>query len=145
MTGSTVKTVVKYPHHKGGDMFQIDNMSHIPVYEQLVGQVETYVLKGLLNPGDRLPSVRSLAGSLAVNPNTIQKAMGELDHKGIICSVPGKGCFISEKAQEILRDEHRGELKSFKEQLNRFRMAGIKRSEIEKCVDEVYSEKRETK
>ena len=124
-------------------MFQIDNMSHIPVYEQLVSQVETYVLKGLLNPGDRLPSVRSLAGSLAVNPNTIQKAMGELDHKGIICSVPGKGCFISEKAGEILKKEHRGELKGFKEQLRRFRMAGIERSEIEKCVDEVYSEKRD--
>ena len=124
-------------------MFQIDNMSHIPVYEQLVGQVETYVLKGILSQGDQLPSVRSMAGSLAVNPNTIQKAMAELDRKGIICSVPGKGCFISDKAQEILKKEHRGELKGFKEQLKRFRMAGIERSEIEKCVDEVYSEKRD--
>ncbi len=121
-------------------MFQIDSMSHIPVYEQLVGQVEMYVLKGILNPGDRLPSVRSLAGSLAVNPNTIQKAMAELDRKGIICSVPGKGCFISDRAGEILKEEHRGELKEFKEQLRRFRMAGIGRDEIENCVDEVYSE-----
>ena len=143
MQSSTVKTVVMIC--KGGAMFQIDNMSHIPVYEQLVGQVETYVLKGILSQGDQLPSVRSLAGSLAVNPNTIQKAMAELDRKGIICSVPGKGCFISEKAQEILKEEHRGELKGFKEQLKRFRMAGIERSEIEKCVDEVYSEKRDQK
>ena len=143
MQSSTVKTVTII--RKGGAMFQIDNMSHIPVYEQLVGQVETYVLKGILSRGDQLPSVRSLAGSLAVNPNTIQKAMAELDRKGIICSVPGKGCFISDKAQDILREEHRGELKGFKEQLKRFRMAGIERSEIEKCVDEVYSEKRDQK
>ena len=69
-------------------MFQIDPMSHVPVYEQLIKQAETFVLTGILAEGDRLPSVRVLAGKLSVNPNTIQKAFAELDRRGITRSVP---------------------------------------------------------
>ena len=47
-------------------MFQIDNLSHVPVYEQLIRQVENYILTGVLREGDKLPSVRTLAGSLAI-------------------------------------------------------------------------------
>ena len=58
-------------------MFTIDNMSSIPVYEQIVRQVEGLLLSGQLKPGDPLPSVRGLATDLGVNPNTIQKAYAE--------------------------------------------------------------------
>ena len=79
-------------------MFSIDPMSRCPVYEQLVEQVETYVLKGLLKAGDQMPSVRNLSLTLSVNPNTVQKAYSELDIRGIIQSVPGKGGFASKDA-----------------------------------------------
>ena len=92
-------------------MFQIDNLSHVPVYEQLIRQVENYVLTGILREGDKLPSVRTLAGSLSINPNTIQKAFAELDRRGITRSVPGKGSFISQEAKQVLAGEHREELK----------------------------------
>ena len=61
-------------------MFEINAMSRSPVYEQLIEQVERYILLGLLREGDQLPSVRALSGELSINPNTIQKAYGELDH-----------------------------------------------------------------
>ena len=119
-------------------MFQIDNLSHVPMYEQLIRQVENYILTGVLREGDKLPSVRTLAGSLAINPNTIQKAFAELDRRGITCSVPGKGSFISQKAREVLAGEHREELKELEKYLRNFRLAGIDKSEILKCIEKVY-------
>lgn len=119
-------------------MFQIDLMSHVPVYEQLVRQTETYVLTGILREGDRMPSVRTLAGELSVNPNTIQKAFAELDRRGITRSVPGKGSFISPDAKDVLKDMHREELKELKAHLEKFKLAGISEKEILGCVKDVY-------
>ena len=56
-------------------MFQIDTLSRVPVYEQIIEQMERFVLAGLLKPGTQLPSVRSLSTELSINPNTIQKAI----------------------------------------------------------------------
>ena len=75
-------------------MYQIDLLSRTPVYEQIVLQTEQFVLKGILKPGDQLPSVRSLSLQLSVNPNTIAKAYGELERRGITVSAAGRGCFI---------------------------------------------------
>ena len=119
-------------------MFQIDNLSHVPVYEQLIRQVENYVLTGILREGDKLPSVRTLAASLTINPNTIQKAFAELDRRGITRSVPGKGSFISQEAKQVLAGEHREELKELEKYLNNFRLAGIGKEEILGCVEKVY-------
>ena len=119
-------------------MFQIDLMSHVPVYEQLVRQTETYVLTGILREGDRMPSVRTLAGELSVNPNTIQKAFAELDRRGITRSVPGKGSFRSPDAKDVLKDMHREELKELKAHLEKFKLAGISEKEILGCVKDVY-------
>ena len=73
-------------------MFHVDTMSREPIYEQLIRQMEDLVLSGLLKAGDQLPSVRGLSIELAVNPNTIQRAYSELDARGILCAVPGRGC-----------------------------------------------------
>ena len=72
-------------------MFQIDIMSRIPVYEQLIRQTEKFILLGVLREGTKLPSVRQLSAELSINPNTIQKAFTELDRRGIIFSVKGTG------------------------------------------------------
>ena len=55
-------------------MFHIDPLSRKPVYEQIIDQMERFVLTGLMKPGTQLPSVRSLSMELSINPNTIQKA-----------------------------------------------------------------------
>ena len=67
-------------------MYQIDVMSRTPVYEQIIRQTEEFILKGVLKPGDRMPSVRTLSVELSVNPNTIQKAIAELDRRTLIKS-----------------------------------------------------------
>ena len=72
-------------------MFSVDPLSRTPVYEQIVEQCEQYVLLGVLCAGDRLPSVRQLSVELSINPNTIQKAYIELDRRGMVTAVPGRG------------------------------------------------------
>lgn len=121
-------------------MFQIDVMSRTPVYEQLVDQVEKFILTGILSEGDKIPSVRSLSMELSVNPNTIQKAFSELDRRGLINSVPGKGCFVSEKAKKALQVSRRGNLDGLSDQIRELALAGISKEEIISCVEKVFGE-----
>ena len=83
-------------------MFQIDPLSRTPVYEQIIDQAEKLISAGVLAPGDQMPSVRSLSLRLSVNPNTIQRSYGMLDSMGLIVSVPGRGCFVSDAAPVVL-------------------------------------------
>ena len=64
-----------------------------PIYEQLEEKLRRMILSGAIAEGEKLPSVRELAGQLAINPNTIQRAYRELEQAGFIYSVPGKGSF----------------------------------------------------
>ena len=65
-----------------------------PIYSQIVDGFREQILSRVLQTGDKMPSVRELAGSLAINPNTIQRAYRELEMEGWIASVPGKGSFV---------------------------------------------------
>ncbi len=75
-------------------MVHLDYRDARPIYIQIVDGLRSQILAGILAPGDRLPSVRELAGSLTINPNTIQRAYRELENGGYIATVPGKGCFV---------------------------------------------------
>ncbi len=120
-------------------MFQIDPLSRVPVYEQLVEQVENYVLTGILEPNSQLPSVRNLSVSLSVNPNTIQKSIIELDRRGLVYSVPGKGCFIAENAKEILSLTKQNRLSELEEIATELKLAGVEKKVLVERIDKVYS------
>ena len=70
-----------------------------PIYEQIIDSIKELVVKGVLIPGERLPSVRDMAKEMTLNPNTVQKAYQELERQGIISTLRGKGTFISEDIQ----------------------------------------------
>ncbi|MBR6514130.1 MAG: GntR family transcriptional regulator [Clostridia bacterium] len=124
-------------------MFSIDVFSRIPVYEQIIRQAEDYVSKGLLKAGDKIPSVRNLSVTLSVNPNTIQKAYSELDLRGIIFSVPGKGCFVTENAQEIVNKSKRKKLEELSSLVNELKIAGTEYKDIQAIIDSIYNNKEE--
>ena len=65
-----------------------------PIYTQITDGFRDQILAGVLQEGDKLPSVRELAQQLSINPNTIQRAYRELEAQGWIATVPGKGCFV---------------------------------------------------
>lgn len=73
---------------------QLDYRDARPIYTQIVDNFRSQIVSGILLPGERLPSVRELAGELTINPNTIQRAYRELEMDGWIASVPGKGSFV---------------------------------------------------
>lgn len=77
-------------------MITLDYRDRRPIYEQVTERFQDLMFKGVLNPGDKLPSVRSLATELSINPNTIQRAYAELERLGLICSVKGKGSFVAD-------------------------------------------------
>lgn len=62
-------------------MFNVDKVSSVPIYEQIIAEFERYVMAGLMGADDKLPSVRALSLELSVNPNTIQKAYTELERQ----------------------------------------------------------------
>jgi GntR family transcriptional regulator len=91
--------------------FRLDGSSGVPPYLQLVHQVRQSLLLGYLREGDQLPTVKEVAGDLAINPNTVVKAYRQLEHEGLATGRPGQGTFItgtlaapSERASEALRD-----------------------------------------
>jgi GntR family transcriptional regulator len=75
--------------------FRLNGRSGVPTYLQLVQQVRQAVRLGVLQPGDQLPTVREVVGTLAINPNTVLKAYRELDHEGLVEARRGQGTFIS--------------------------------------------------
>jgi GntR family transcriptional regulator len=74
--------------------FRLDGSSGVPPYLQLVHQVRQSLLLGYLREGDRLPTVKEVAGDLAINPNTVVKAYRQLEHEGLAGGRPGQGTFI---------------------------------------------------
>ena len=75
-------------------MIHLDYRDVRPIYAQIMDAVKEKIASGILQPGDRLPSVRELAAELAINPNTIQRSYRQLEAEGWIVTVPGKGCFV---------------------------------------------------
>lgn len=123
--------------------YQIDNQSRKAVYEQIIEQVERFILASLLKPDDQLPSVRSLSIELNLNPNTVQRAYSELERRGVIYTITGKGSFVDEKAREVISSEKRKELPQLFEILKEFSAAGIKKQEIVDIVNNAYTAKEE--
>ena len=76
-------------------MIVLDYRDSRPLYQQVKDSLRRMMLTGLLEPDEKLPSVRSLATQLAINPNTIQRAYAELEAEGYIYSVAGRGSFVS--------------------------------------------------
>ena len=76
-------------------MIHLDYRDTQPIYSQIIDSVKDQIAAGILQTGERLPSVRELAAQLAINPNTIQRSYRALESDGWIVTVPGKGCFVS--------------------------------------------------
>lgn len=85
-------------------MFTIDYKSRLPIYRQLVNRVEQLAARGILAPGSQLPSVRALAVELSINPNTIAKAYSELEARGVVYSITGKGSFIADNTDSLRKE-----------------------------------------
>ena len=110
-------------------MLQLDYRDARPIYAQIVDRFRAQIVAGVLQYGDRLPSVRELACQLAINPNTIQRAYRELEMGGWIATVAGKGCFVCGLPSEA-QPEKLALLKRFDETAAALQMLGVSRKEL---------------
>lgn len=83
-------------------MINLDYQSRTPIYEQIICEVERYVALGILKPNEQLPSIRDLANTLGINPNTVKKAYSELENKEVIVTISTKGTFITESINSVI-------------------------------------------
>ena len=102
-------------------MITIDYQSKLPLYEQIAKRFQTLILKGALPPDSQMPSVRSLAMDLSINPNTIQKAYSLLEQERYIYPVKGRGNF--ENVSRLIANG---------------KELGVKRAEFTQLVDRIY-------
>jgi GntR family transcriptional regulator len=86
--------------------FRLDAHSGVPVYRQLIDQVQAGIASGSLAPGDQIPTVRQVAVDLAINPNTVLRAYRELEIRGTLDSQQGTGTFISDRKVKPDEAEH---------------------------------------
>lgn len=92
----------------------ISNSSQEPIYEQIVKQIKNNIIKGELEEGEILPSIRGLAQELQISVITTKRAYEELEHEGFIETVPGKGSFVSTQNKELIKEK---KLKMMEEKL----------------------------
>lgn len=87
-------------------MFQLNYRDSRPIYEQIKEQIRNLIVTGIITPDEKLPSIREIASSLAINPNTISRAYRELENEGYIYTIPGKGSYSAPvKSIDTRREE----------------------------------------
>lgn len=125
-------------------MFQIDSKSRKSIYEQVVDNIKELIMRNVLPPQSKLPSVRELSKLLLINPNTVQKAYKELERQGYIYTSAGLGTFVSQIDTNVL------DMQKFKDIMEHIRFyieelhyIGLTDDEILKAVEEIINERGE--
>ncbi len=119
-------------------LITVDLRDRKQLYEQLVDNIKNLILIGELKADDKLPSVRSLARELGINPNTIQKAYSELERCGIILTLPGRGSIVIAQMDELKREQLSTLTETLTQLANEAKTAGITEEEFLKAAQTAY-------
>lgn len=118
-------------------MILLDYRDKRPIYEQVVEKLERLIVSGGLEPLTRMPSVRSLAMELSVNPNTIQRAYAQLEQDGYLYTVSGRGSFVT--AQSDWRESRQGKiLQEWENVTMQARETGVSMERLEEELRRIY-------
>ena len=119
-------------------MIIIDYNDKRPIYEQIVERFQELMISGAMEENSQLPSVRSLAMDLSINPNTIQRAYAELERQGYIYSVKGKGSFVADNGH-IRISKGEAVLKRQEETAREAFFLRVEKEKLHEIIDEIYS------
>lgn len=122
-------------------MLHIDLLSRTPIYEQITREIENFILTGALKAGEQVPSVRRIALEEGINPRTVLKSFADLDARGIIVSLAGKGYFVAEDAIRKINEGKREKLAVFRALTEELASAGVQRSELFSILADTYGDK----
>lgn len=127
---SVLKNIIRL--ERRNKMFDIDLQNRTPIYEQLYKKTVELIIKNVLKENDQLPSVRSLAKELGINPNTVAKAYQELERNKIIYSISGRGSFVAKTYESSVKDYI---LADFDEKASEALKIGISKSELTERIE----------
>lgn len=123
-------------------MISLNYRDSRPIYEQVRDSLRRLVVTGALSPGDQLPSVRAMAASLAINPNTIQRAYESLEAEGYLYTVAGKGSFAA-PCERVKLDRRECLLQTFDTAAAELIWLGLSPAELDRRLKELAGKKRE--
>lgn len=119
-------------------MFSLDLRSREPIYSQIEKNVIKFINLGVYEKDSMLPSVRSLATEFGINPNTVSKAYKNLEQKGIVYTVAGKGVFVSGKRG--LNSVKNTTLNELKRVLADAKNIGVEKNDLLKIVNQIWGD-----
>ena len=123
--------------------FTLDTVNGAPIYRQIIQQIEYAILSGRIQPGDRLPTIRSLAVELKTNPNTIAKAYNELEIRGILATQVGSGTYISDKKPVIEDDSLKRKIREVAGRfIQEMRDLGVEKKELPGLIESIIKEEK---
>lgn len=117
-------------------MINLDYQSRMPIYEQIVQEIERYVALDILKPEQQIPSIREMAANLGVNPNTVKKAYDILESRGVIVTLSTKGTFITPKTDKVMNNAIDEKISKLKKEIEEIEKYGISKEEILKRLAE---------
>ena len=118
-------------------MFQLDFKDRRPIYEQIKEKMKFLIIGGAMKEGEKIPSVRELAVSMAINPNTIQKAYKELESEGYIYSVTAKGYFVTPRESTDV-GKNSALLAKFSDTVRELMYLGKTKNELSDIINSIY-------
>lgn len=116
-------------------MLNLDYRDARPIYEQVRDNLRRLMVSGAIQEGEKLPSVRSLASNLAINPNTIQRAYRELEADGYILSVAGKGSFVAQ-VDQLAEQQKKQAVDAFRAAVQKLRQLGLTQAQLAQLLTE---------
>ncbi len=123
--------------------FTLDTVNGAPIYRQIIQQIEYAILSGRIQPGDRLPTIRSLAVELKTNPNTIAKAYNELEIRGILTTQVGSGTYISDKKPVIEDDSLKRKIREVAGRfMQEMKDLGVEKKELPELIESIIKEEK---
>lgn len=122
-------------------MFQLDFMDRRPLYEQIKEKMKALIINGVLKANERIPSVRELAQSLTINPNTIQKAYKDLELEGFIYSIRAKGNFVTPLENTFNQGRKDELMREISKTTAELMYMQVTKEELISCIENVYKKK----
>ncbi|WP_373897238.1 GntR family transcriptional regulator [Haloimpatiens sp. FM7315] len=120
-------------------MLKVDSRSSKPIYKQIIESIKEDIIKGILKPGDKLPSVRELSAMITINPNTISKAYKELERMKTIEVIRGKGTFVCKDYKPVITEEKMENLKeNMKKIIIEAHYMGINKDKLLNIIEDIY-------
>lgn len=111
-------------------LINLNYQSRTPIYEQIVDEIERYVVLGVLKPNEQISAIRELAVELGVNPNTVKKAYDELERKKVIVTLSTKGSYISENVDNIINEKINVKIEKINEIIKELEILGLSKEDI---------------